>query len=97
MKTQLKTTRISASARPLEFSRTETFTEIATTKMTSIVCTPHRCVEVLEDGDGMFSIRETQWNGHSASVSRIWFKPYELAKLSTALSKLNVLEADIPA
>ena len=69
MRAQLKSTHVTASngkngERP-QFSRTETFTELSTTKMTSIVCTPYRTVEILETSEGMFALRETTWQGRS--------------------------------
>lgn len=97
MKAQLKTTSISASdgrKSGLEFSRTETFSEISTTKMTSIVCTPYRTIEVLEGADGMFALRETTWEGERAGCSHIWLKPFELIALRNALNKLKIVEGE---
>lgn len=97
MKSQLKTTQITArqekDQRP-EFSRTETFTEISTTKMTSIVCTPYRTIEVLEGIDGIFAFRETSWQGSHAGVAMIYFKPHELLALRNALNKLKIMDGD---
>lgn len=94
MRAQLKTTQIKSVNSPSGMSRTETFTEISTTKMTSIVCTPYRALEVLESIDGMFEIRETVWQQQSAHVSHIWLKPYEMLALRDALNKLQIMDGE---
>lgn len=88
---QTKTTEIAAKSSGLsaKVSRTETFTDIATTIMTSVVCTPYRNVEVLEGVDGMSQIRETTWDNRQAHVSVIWLRPYERVALRDALNKLE--------
>ena len=101
MRSQLKTTRIAAGAgkngNAPSFSRTETFTELTTTKMTSIVCTPYRTIEILETADGMFALRETTWQGVHSTCSHIWLKPFEALALRDALTRIEGIQAGRPA
>jgi hypothetical protein len=99
MRGQLKSTHVTATNgkngdRPT-LARTETFTELSTTKMTSIVCTPYRTVEILETADGMFALRETRltWSGEHSGCAHIWLKPFEVGALREALQRLAIIEA----
>jgi hypothetical protein len=73
-------------------ARAGTFTEISGTKSWTIVYTPMRSVEILEDvHSGQFYIRETRYEGARVGVSLVTFKPYELAALRDTLSKIEVV------
>lgn len=79
------------TADPAAHSRTEVFREISQIKMTSIVCTPARLVDLLEHFDGMFALRETTFSfgarGSKSSVETIHLQPHELAKLGGAIPR----------
>jgi hypothetical protein len=70
---------------------TEVFREISQIKMTSIVCTPARLVDLLEHVDGLFTLRETTFNfggrGGSA-VANIQLQRHELDKLGHVIPRV---------
>lgn len=88
----VRTTHIKAEA-PLHsaptVNRTETFVEMSTTKVTSIVSSPMRLIDLLEHLDGMFVLRETAYSGNGVHAQSIWFKRHELVKLGDAIGRME--------
>jgi hypothetical protein len=72
--------------------RTEEFRTISSIKMTSIVCTPARLLDLLEHLNGEFTLRETIFNfegrGRDVSVSRIPLHRHELEKLGAIIPRV---------
>ena len=78
-----------------EIDRTQVFREISQIKMTSIVSTPARLVDLLEHFDGTFSLRETSFSfgsRASAQLEIIHLQRHELEKLGVVIPR--VLEGD---
>jgi hypothetical protein len=70
---------------------TEVFREISQIKMTSIVCTPARLVDLLEHADGVFTLRETTFDfgGRGASsMQSIHLQRHELDKLGHMIPRV---------
>lgn len=88
------------TADPTAHTRTEVFREISQIKMTSIVCTPARLVDLLEHFDGMFTLRETVFNfggrGTTSSVESITLQRHELEKLGHAIPRALAESAVVP-
>lgn len=79
------------TATPTSHARTEVFREISQIKMTSIVCTPARLVDLLEHFDGVFAQRETTFNfggRGNVSVSNVPLQRHELEKLGDIIPRV---------
>ncbi len=88
-----KTTKVvtPAPAEPHEHPMsTRTFSDVTQMKLTQIVVTPMRTVDLLEHDDGHFSLRETSYSGRGAGVEQIHFYPHELEKLEHIIQKVRM-------
>lgn len=74
-----------------QFAEPQVFREISQIKMTSIVCTPARLVDLLEHFDGDFTLRETIFNfggrGSTSAVASIHLQRHELEKLGSVIPR----------
>ena len=77
--------------------------QISATRVTRLVDTPYRIVEILEECvTGKFALRETVWDEHrlgpAAHVLQLWFRPHEIWALRDSLVKLlQTPEVEVPA
>src|SRR5579871_2709071 len=65
------------------------FTDITVIRVSAIVTTPMRLIDLIENADGVFTLRQTEYRSGTPGVQQIQLYGHELEKLADVVAKIR--------